>query len=84
MKTSNRGIGKSEVNDIRDTIEHFGYDGYFLVVSSYTKRNLTDALDKLKIGGKFWINWWTRDEIEKRLIIHKDLIAKYPTILSAD
>jgi hypothetical protein len=81
-KTSNKGIGKSEVNDIRDTIEHFGYDGYFLAVSSYTKRNLTDALDKLKIGGKFWINWWTRDEIEKRLVIHKDLIAKYPTILT--
>jgi len=82
-KASNMGLGKSNVNDVRDTIEHFGYDGYFLAVSSYTKRNLTDALDKIKNDGKFWINWWTRHEIEARLSRHKDLIDKYPTIVSS-
>lgn len=80
-KASNSGIGKSQINDIRDTIEHFGYDGYFLAVSSYTKRNLTDALDKIKNDRKYWINWWTRDEIEKRLSKNPDLLKKYNSIV---
>ena len=83
-KASNDGIGKSNVTDIRDTVEHSEYDGYFLAVSSYTKRSLTDALDKIKTDGKIWVDWWTRDEIEKRLIWHVDLLQKYPMIISAN
>lgn len=75
------GVSKSKVTDIRDTIEYRNYDGYFLVVSSYLTKSLSDYLDKLRTESKFWIEWWSRDEIEKRLINHKDLISKYNDII---
>jgi len=81
-KASNVGIGKAEVKDIRDTIEQFNYDGYFLAVSSHLKRNLTDALDKMRNDGHYWVNWWSRDEIEKRLTRHQDLVTKYSNIIT--
>jgi len=81
-KTSNKGIGKAQVQDIRDTIENHNYDGYFLAVSTYVKTSLTDFLDRLRTSNKFWINWWTSDEIEKRLIVHQDILLKYPTVIT--
>ncbi|MFA6057844.1 MAG: restriction endonuclease [Taibaiella sp.] len=75
------GVSKSQITDIRDTIEFRNYDGYFLVVSSYIKNSLSDHLDKLRTDGKFWIDWWTFDEIEKRLKLNRDLIEKYRDIV---
>ncbi|MBK8080335.1 MAG: restriction endonuclease [Saprospiraceae bacterium] len=69
-KAYKEGVSKSKVTDIRDTIEFRNYDGYFLVVSSYLTKSLSDYLDKLRTENKFWIEWWSRDEIEKRLINH--------------
>ena len=79
-KAYNKGVGKSDVIDIRDTIEFNNYAGYFLAVSSYTKRSLTDHLDNMRIKGKYWIDWWTRQEIDERLKSNPDLISKYPEI----
>lgn len=81
-KTSSKGIGKAQVQDVRDTIDNYNYDGYFLAVSSYVKTSLTDFLDRLRTSNKFWINWWTRDEIEKRLVINQDILLKYPTVIT--
>ena len=39
----------------RATIEYRNYDGYFLVVSSYLTKSLSDYLDKLRTENKFWI-----------------------------
>ncbi|MFA7444951.1 MAG: restriction endonuclease [Flavobacteriaceae bacterium] len=80
-KAYKEGVSKSKVTDIRDTIEYRNYDGYFLAVSSYIRKSLSDYLDKLRTEKKFWIEWWSRDEIEKRLINHKDLILKYSDII---
>lgn len=77
------GVSKSQVTDIRDTIEHKNYDGYFLAVSSYIKKSLSDHLDKMRVDSKFWVDWWSKDEIEKRLISHKDLIMKYDDIFTS-
>ncbi len=50
-------VGKSKVQDIRDTVEHHNAQGYFLAVSSQISTTLTDHLLKLKDEGKFWIDW---------------------------
>ena len=50
-KASKRSVGKSQVQDIRDTIEHHNAQGYFLVVSSQVATSLTDHLLALKDGG---------------------------------
>lgn len=75
------GVGKSKVTDIRDTVEFRNYDGYFLAVSSYLKNSLSQHLDKIKTEGKIWIDWWGRDEINKRLIKNPDILSKYTTIV---
>jgi hypothetical protein len=74
-------VGKSKVRDIRDTIEHNGAQGYFLSVSSHLSTGLTDHLLKLREEGTFWIDWWTRTEIEEKLRGHPEVAARYPNIV---
>ena len=66
-KARKKIVGKAEVKDIRDTIEDHDAQGYFLAVSNRLTSGLTDHLLKMKQEGKFYIDWWTRDQIEKRL-----------------
>jgi hypothetical protein len=80
-KAYKNGVGKSDVQDIRDTVEHRDYDGYFLATSSYTKASLSEHLDKLRTKKQLWVDWWTSAEIEERLKKHEDLISKYRSIL---
>lgn len=75
------GVGKDRVLDIRDTVEHSNYSGYLLVVSSYTKKSLTEHLDVLRKKGTLWIDWWTQDEIFDRIKLYPDLISKYSDLL---
>lgn len=81
-KAYNKSVGKSDVQDIRDSIDRYDYDGYFLAVSSQITTSLTDYLDKLRNKG-LWIDWWNRDEIEERLSVHKDIVKKYDSIVNA-
>ena len=76
-KASNKGIGKSKVRDIRDTIELNNYQGYFLAVSSYVTKSLTEHLDKLRTQTNYWVDWWTREEIDERVKCNPDLHCKY-------
>jgi hypothetical protein len=80
-KQYKNGVGKDKVHDIRDTVEHNNYGGYLLVVSSYTKKSLTEHLDVLRKKGTLWIDWWTQDEIFDRIKLHPDLINKYSDLL---
>lgn len=75
-----KSVGKSEVADIRDTVDNYNYDGYFLAVSSQITTPLTDYMDRLRIRG-LWIDWWNRDEIEERLSSHRDILEKYRNIV---
>lgn len=81
-KAYKSGVSKSNVTDIRDTVDYRNYNGFFLAVSSYTKKSLTDYLDRLRTDGKIWVDWWTRMEIEDRLKKHEDLILKYSSIVT--
>lgn len=81
-KAYKNGVSKSDVTDIRDTVEYRDYDGYFLAVSSYTKKSLSDHLDKIKRDSKIWIDWWSRDEIEERIKNHEDLLYKYSDLFT--
>lgn len=81
-KAYKNGVSKTDVLDIRDTIEDYEYDGFLLVVSSYTKRNLTEHLDRLKRKGKFWIDWWTRTQLEERIVQHQDIIHSFPKVFT--
>lgn len=78
-KASNGSVGKSKVQDIRDTVEHHDADGFFLAVSTQITYPLTETLEKL--NQKIWTDWWNRDDIEFRLNQNQDLIPKFDKVL---
>lgn len=81
-KASNGSVGKSKVQDIRDTVEHHDADGFFLAVSTQITYPLTETLEKL--NKKLWTDWWNRDDIEFRLNQNQDLISKFDKVLKVN
>ena len=79
-KASNTAIGKSKVQDIRDTVEHHDAAGFFLAVSTQITNPLTETLEKLN-QKQLWTDWWNRDDIEFRLNQNQDLIPKFDKVL---
>lgn len=81
-KAYNRSINKSDVTDIRDTIEHYNATGFYLFVSSVLTTPLIDNLVKLK--EKYETDWWTEREIFKKLRQNTDIADRYSDILAID
>ena len=81
-KAYNKNVGANDVINIRDTIEHYDADGYWLVVSKDVTRSLYDRLDKMRKKGDYWIDWWGKTEIEQQLRRNLHIVNKYPDILS--
>lgn len=79
-KTSVNTVGKGKVQDIRDTVEHHAAKGYFLAVSSQISGPLIAHLESLK--RRMWfVDWWTRLEMEARLRRHPDVADRYRVIV---
>lgn len=81
-KAYKKTVNKSDIRDIRDTIDNFDSDGMLIVVLGNLTSQLVNHLDKIRKDGNYWIDWWGRDEIEDRLRIHDDLIQKYHSIVT--
>ncbi len=79
-KVSAKTVGKGKVQDIRDTVEHHSAHGYFLAVSSQISGPLISSLECLKRHNWF-VEWWTRLEIESRLRRHPDVADRYRSIV---
>jgi hypothetical protein len=80
-KAYRKAVNKSDVRDIRDTVEHHGADGYFLAVASHLTSPLTTHLDQMRRQGKVWVDWWTRSEIEERLQMDKGIASKFSGVV---
>lgn len=78
-KAYQKSVGKSNVNDIRDTIEFHGATGFFLMVSSTVTAPLINHLESLR--QKYKIDWWTEREIFKLLRRYPLLAESYKDIL---
>jgi hypothetical protein len=81
-KASNKTIGKSNVLDIRDTVETHQSQGYFLAVNTQISAPLTEKLEQLQSLG-IWTSWWNREDIETRLSKNQDLIPNFPKVVTA-
>jgi hypothetical protein len=81
-KSSSQPINKSKVNDIRDTVEDHDADGYMLVTNSYLTSALTDHLLNMRKKNKIWTDWWTKAELEKRILKNPDIHGKYPSVFT--
>jgi len=83
-KASSKAVGKSQVHDIRDTVDRHEGTGYFLATSSWITNDLVSHLDILKQRGSIWTEWWTRAEIEVRLRRNSEIAARYTSIVRQD
>ena len=66
VKARRRTVGKSDVRDVRDTLERHQSDGFFLAAVPRLSTGLIAYLETLREQG-YWVDWWSRVEIEDRL-----------------
>lgn len=83
VKALNPSVGKSKVQDIRDTVERHEADGYFLIAFPQPANSLVEHLVILGKRG-VWTNWWDRAQIETRLRKHVDLLARFSDLVKAE
>lgn len=80
-KVRSRTVGKSDVHDVRDTVERHRADGFFLAVSSQLSGDLVTFLDGLRERADAFVDWWTRPEIEDELRRNPDIANRYQDIV---
>lgn len=78
-KAYQKTVNKSHVQDIRDMLEYYGAEGFFLAVSSIVSSPLVDHLCKLK--EIYDVDWWTEREIFKKLRQHPSIANSYEDII---
>ncbi|MFE9788922.1 restriction endonuclease [Nocardia salmonicida] len=76
-------VNKASVPDIRDTLEQYNADGYWLFVSSHITSQLIDHLEALQ--RKYpQVDWWTRIEIEELLRQNPRVAQKYSDVVRSN
>ncbi|MBU2824878.1 restriction endonuclease [Acidithiobacillus ferrooxidans] len=83
VKALNPSVGKSKVQDIRDTVERYEANGYFLIAFPQPANSLVEHLSALAKRG-IWTNWWDRAQIESRLRMHVDLAARFADLVKVE
>ena len=82
VKSRSRTIGKSDVQDIRDILEHNEADGFMLIAHPRISAPLVDHLDKLRNKYSPYTDWWEVRDIEDRLRHHPDIAKRYPNLVT--
>ena len=83
-KIRTRGVGRSDLTGLRDTIEHHECGGYLLVAFPNITSTLHDHLFKLRRQGRFWVDWWNQSDIEDRLRLHPDIQARFLDVVESE
>lgn len=78
-KAYKNSVNKAHVTDIRDMIEHYGANGFFLAVTSNITVPLIDVLCKL--GEKYEVDWLTQREIFSLLRKNFYLVERYSDLV---
>jgi len=81
-KAYEKSVNKSHVRDIRDTVDFYSADGFFLAVTSGITTQLIDHLCKFK--QKRDVDWWTEREIFKKLRQYPNIVDRYLDILKIE
>ena len=78
---SKKTIGKRDVQDIRDTLEHYDADGFLLIAHPKVSSSLFDHLEKLRNSTNLLTEWWDSADLDRKLRKHPDIARRYPDIL---
>lgn len=81
VKTRNRTVGKGDVRDIRDTIEHHHADGYLLIAYPRLSGDLIRHLEDLTERGVA-ADWWDRNQLEQRLRKHPNIVTRFSDLVT--
>ena len=82
VKSRSKTIGKQDVQDIRDTLDHHDSKGFLLIAHPRISSQLLDRLDKLRSRAGVLCDWWESRDIETKLRQHPDIARRYPNLLS--
>jgi hypothetical protein len=81
-KAYQKSVGKSDIKDIRDTIENYTAKGFMVIASSRITVPLQDHLENLQSQKDYYIDWWNREDIEIRLRQHPEVLNRYSDIVN--
>lgn len=79
-KAWSRAVGKSDVTDIRDTLERHDASG-ILVIAPSVRHSLSEHLAVLR-RRNIWADYWGRGELEEQLDSNPDLVRKYADLVT--
>lgn len=82
VKSRSTAIGKRDVQDIRDTLEHYQADGFLLIAHPRISASLVNHLEDLRNRTGLRTDWWEPRDIENRIRRHPDIAKHYPRLLS--
>ena len=82
VKSRSKSVGKRDVQDIRDTLEHHKAEGFLLIAFPQTSSALVDHLDNLRRTKNSYIEWWESSDIENKLRRHPDIAMRYPRLVT--
>lgn len=81
-KTSIRNVGKGKVTDIRDTVDRHSAAGFLLVALPGVTNDLTEYIENMRSKKLFWIDCWTKPELEAELRSNPGIGAKYRDLVT--
>lgn len=81
-KTSIRNVGKGKVTDIRDTVDRHSAAGFLLVALPGVTNDLTEYIESIRSKELFWIDCWTKPELEAELRSNPGVAAKYRDLVT--
>lgn len=84
IKIRTRGVGRSDVPNLRDTLDHYRCDGLLLVAFPRVTVPLMDHLAEMRRRGQWWVDWWCKAELETRLRRHPEVARRYSDVVSLE
>jgi hypothetical protein len=80
VKSRGKTVGKTDVRDVRDTIERHEADGFLLVSHPGWSNDLFNYLEGLAKKGP-WVDLWGPAQLEERLRRRPHICKRFPDVL---
>jgi hypothetical protein len=83
-KVSAKNVGKGSVVDIRDTVDRHNAKGFLLVAFPGITRSLVDYVESIRLRQLFWIEAWTKADVEARLRENLSCARRFSDVVTVE